>query len=131
MSGGHFNYENDHLAYETYGYEVNVNYGLENLQEDSARAANLNPLEDREISELVYDVFCLLHSFDWYKECDTSYETYKKDVLFFKRKWFGQELEARIDKLTERAIRRIEDVAYQEVGGLKEIIKEAKNESHG
>ena len=69
-----------------------------------------DPLEDREISELVYDVFCLLHSYDWYKEADTSEDTYRKDVKYFKDKWLNKSQDERIDSLRESCRKDYESV---------------------
>lgn len=119
MSGGYFGYSNDAAAREIFDDEVTISYGLENLKDESKQAANDNPLEDHEISELVYDVFCLLHSYDWYKECDTSHETYQKDVAFFKNKWLRGDSSERMDRLTVQAIERIKDAAKKEIEELK------------
>ena len=119
MSGGCFSYLNDNAAREIFGWELEITYGLGSLQRDAKQAAKDNPLEDREISELVYDVFCLLHSYDWYKACDTGYETYQKDVEFFKNKWLKATTSERISRLTEQAIERIKDAAQKEIEELK------------
>ena len=37
MSGGCFNYSNDATAREIFGYEVNINYGLEKLDADAKK----------------------------------------------------------------------------------------------
>lgn len=119
MSGGYFNYSNDNAARDIFGYGPEITYGLEGLQGEAKQVANDNPLEDHEISELVYDVFCLLHSFDWYKESDTDYETYQKDVAFFKKKWLRGDSSERMDRLTIQAIERIKDAAKKEIKELK------------
>ena len=123
MSGGHFNYSNDTAAREIFGYGVIMGYGLEDLQREAKQVANDNPLEDHEISELVYDVFCLLHSFDWYREGDTDYEVYQKDVAFFKNKWLRGDSSKRMDRLTAQAIERIKDAAKKEIEELKNEIR--------
>lgn len=64
MSGGHFDYIDQRAKYEIFGY----------LGDEQQR----NVFEDREISELVWDVFELIHDFDYYKSCDTC-----KDVCFY------------------------------------------------
>lgn len=119
MSGGYFNYSNDDAARSIFGYDAEITYGLESLQREAKQVANDNPLEDHEISELVYDVFCLLHSYDWYKAADTGYETYQKDVAFFKNKWLKVTPSERIDRLTEQAIERIKDAAQKEIEEMK------------
>ena len=88
MSGGHFDYVNDRLCDDIYGWEVTPYYGSRGFNQ-SSKARRLNPLEDLVISELVFDVFCLLHSYDWYASGDTCKETYLKDVAYFKEKWLN------------------------------------------
>ena len=122
MSGGYFNYSNDNTAREIFGYDTTISYGLEKLKDESVQAANDNPLEDHEISELVYDVFCLLHSYDWYRQGDTDYETYQKDVAFFKNKWLRGGSSELMDRLTAQAIERIKDAAEKEIEELKNEI---------
>ncbi len=123
MSGGYFNYSNDTAARDIFGYGPSITYGLKDLQKEAKQVAKDNPLGDHEISELVYDVFCLLHSYDWYMECDTSYETYQEDVVFFKNKWLRVDPSKRMDRLVEQAIERIKDAAQKEI----EEVKKAKN----
>lgn len=50
-------------------------------------ARNLNPMHDRELSELMADVMCLLHGLEWFDSCDIGEETYKECVNKFKAKW--------------------------------------------
>ena len=73
MSGGHWNYMNDTLKNEIFNYPYDERTN--------------NPLEDVEISQLVFEIFDLLHSYDWYMSGDTTEEDYLKDKDKFKRKW--------------------------------------------
>ena len=73
MSGGHFDYIDSRLKTEIFGYEDKPT----------------NVFEDREVSEIVWDVLDLIHAFDWYKSGDTCEETYLKAKAEFKKKWFG------------------------------------------
>lgn len=86
MSGGHFNYVNDSACREVFGWDLECDYGETGFGRSKA-ARRIDPLEDVVISELVFDVFCLLHSYDWYASSDTSEETYRDDVKRFKEKW--------------------------------------------
>lgn len=88
MSGGHWDYRNDYLAEDIFGWHMSPNYGEKGFSQ-SAMARKLNPLEDKLISELVWDVLCLLHSYDWYISADCSEKSYREDVAYFKDKWFG------------------------------------------
>lgn len=89
MSGGHWNYQNGSLAYDIFGFGINTMYGIgsDKQKREARKARQANPLEDKVISELLYDVFCLLHSYDYYVSCDTSEETYRADIDAFKKKW--------------------------------------------
>lgn len=121
MSGGYFNYNNDNAARDIFGSEVEIKCNLSKRQEDAKAVAKDNPLEDREISELAYDLFCLLHSYDWYKSSDTSFGDYKNDVEFFKTKWLYGGRTKRINFLVDRAIERIKNEADAEISALKEM----------
>ena len=65
MSGGCWNYMNDSAASEILGYHIYVGYGLgsDKHEKNYKQVVRDNPLGDPEISALVYDVFCLLHSY--------------------------------------------------------------------
>ena len=65
MSGGRFNYENDSLMSEMFDF----------LEEGDPIP---NVLEDREISELTYDLLTLIHDYDWYASGDTGKQDYLK-----------------------------------------------------
>lgn len=71
MSGGYFQYEDRHLKYQIFPHDKLT-----------------NELEDREISEIVWDVLELLHEFDYYKKGDSDEEDYIKAKNEFKKKWF-------------------------------------------
>lgn len=73
MSGGRFDYIDSRLKYEIFNW--------------SDRYSNV--FEDREISELVWDVLDLIHDYDWYASGDTDEEDYLKAKSKFKKKWFS------------------------------------------
>ena len=109
MSGGHFNYQNDRLCEDIYG--LYPNYGNRGFCQ-SGKARRQNPLEDLVISELVYDVFCLLHSFDWYESGDTCEDTYREDVMRFKDKWLTTQPSARVKEIVDDEIIRLREELY-------------------
>lgn len=80
MSGGHFSYTDSQLKYEIFGFSDAWN----------------NALEDREISELVWDVLELIHEYDWYASGDTCKDTYLAAKDEFKNKWFKTDRNTRI-----------------------------------
>jgi len=77
MSGGHFDYRDQQLTYEIFG--MYPEYDLESrVHKVRAKLARREArLRDLDISELAYDLLCLIHSFDYYVSCDTSEETYR------------------------------------------------------
>ncbi len=103
MSGGYWNYTNDYLANDIFGYNVQTdNYIGDQYEAMRKIAIRENPLGDLEVSALVFDVFCLLHSYDWAKSGDTDYSNYQKNVEEFKKRW--------LKKLREEQVREIIDV---------------------
>lgn len=95
MSGGHFNYKDSTLKYEIFGYDEYSNV-----------------FEDREISELVWDIFELIHDFDWYRSGDTSEDDYLKAKDKFKKKWFSNR-GIRIRQIVDAAIDETKQELYK------------------
>lgn len=93
MSGGAYDYSQRRLGEYLFGYSISVDYGDEGFNE-SKKARKINPMEDRDVSELVWDVLCLIHSKDWYDSGDTGRKDYLDDVTRFKQKWFNRPIEA-------------------------------------
>lgn len=112
MSGGHFNYDNDRACNEIFGWGVSADYGTRGF-EQSKLARRMNPLDDLVISELVFDVFCLLHSYDWYTSGDTCEETYRKDVKRFKKKWLKSLPKSHIKEIVNDETSRLRDELYK------------------
>lgn len=100
MSGGRWNYQDSSLQNEIFGFT------------DSPR----NVFEDREISELVWDVFGLLHDFDWYESGDTCEETWLKAKEKFKRKWFGTSRKYRLKEIIDQTAEEFKEEMYKTIG---------------
>lgn len=103
MSGGRFDYADSRAQSEIFGY-------------DSYDNGPRNVFEDREVSELVWDMFELIHDFDWYKSGDTSEETYLKKKAAFKKKWLGTTRSARIRQTIDAAIEDTRRELYKTYG---------------
>jgi hypothetical protein len=99
MSGGHFEYLDSRLKDEIFGYEDKVK----------------NVFEDREISELVFDVLDLIHEFDWYYSGDTDKETYLKAKTEFKKKWLSSR-GVRIKRTIDTALDEVRAELYETYG---------------
>ena len=99
MSGGHFDYVDGRLKDEIFGWTDKPH----------------NVFEDREISELVWDVLDLIHEFDWYKSGDTCEGTYLKAKAEFKKKWFSNR-GVRIRNIVDDAIADCKAELYKTFG---------------
>ena len=119
MSGGTWNYANDNLAGDIFGWGLDVDYGLnrEEHKISAMRARKADPLEDKELSELVFDVFCLLHSYDWYNSADTGEDTYRSDIKAFKDKWLKRSGLQRIKDEIEKTLAETRINLYRDLLG--------------
>ena len=99
MSGGHFEYLDSRLKDEIFGYE------------DKPK----NVFEDREVSELVFDVLDLIHEFDWYYSGDTDKETYLEAKAEFKKKWLSSR-GVRIKRTIDTALDEVRTELYETYG---------------
>lgn len=96
MSGGHFDYIDSRAKNEIFGYGDKW----------------WNVFEDREISELVWDIFDLIHEFDWYRSGDTSKLEYLNAKTNFKKKWFSNR-GVRIRRTINDAIQDVKQELYE------------------
>lgn len=99
MSGGRFNYLDESAQSEIFGY----------LDDDKIP----NVFEDREISELIYDVFNLIHDYDWYASGDTGKEDYLKAKAEFKKKWLGGNRGLRVRRIVDESIAELKQELYE------------------
>ena len=70
------------------------------------------------MSELVWDVFCVLHSCDWYKSGDTGEDSYREDVERFKEKWLTVIGEDRIKEMVARELETAREELGKAIGGI-------------
>ena len=117
MSGGELAREIDNLGYKIFGWDVDIDYELDGeLHKVSAqKARKKDPLEDKEISELVFDTLCLVHSYDWYMNGDTSEEQYHSDINVFKDKWLKRTGEGRIKDEIEKSLAEARAQLYRDL----------------
>lgn len=95
MSGGRFSYADSTLMNEMF----NVGWG----ESDEKYTDELgDPMGDRELSELVFDVLNLIHDRDWFASGDTEEKDYNKSVRKFRKKWFDTPREDRLKSIVER-----------------------------
>ena len=118
MSGGLWQYDNDTLAQSIYGWDMLPDYGEDGFSQ-STKAWKRNPLEDKLMSELVWDVFCVLHSCDWYKSGDTCEDSYREDVETFKSKWLKGITEDRVREMISRELETARAELEKALGGIR------------
>lgn len=102
MSVGRFNYYNDYLKSEMFGYGGDK---------------QINVMEDAEISELVWDVLELISAFDYYESGDTLREDYIKAKQEFKKKWFGNR-KIRLEKIVDKKIEQLREEVKEMIGDM-------------
>lgn len=106
MSGGNWDYRNDILCGEIFGYCI----------ENTKEARRANPLEDVLISGIVFDVFKLLHAYDWYACGDTGESDYREAVSAFKDKYlktndgYGKDI---VKKIVDEQICQTKEELYK------------------
>lgn len=115
MSGGHWNYQNDVIAQDIFGWHMSPNYGQRGFKQ-AALARKSNPLEDKQLSELAWDLFCILHSYDWYASADTGEECYRADVAYFKKKWLKTSAEEQTRHEIDKALEETRLELYRSLG---------------
>lgn len=115
MSGGHFEYLNQQLAREMFGWNIDICYGEKGFSKVN-KAGAINPLEDREISKLTWDLLCLIYSFDYYISGDTGEETYLEDLKYFKDKWLKPGRKETAKRLIDEECNELRKELYKELG---------------
>lgn len=96
MSGGRFNYTDEHAKSEIFGW--------------SDKPSNV--FEDREISELIWNVFDLIHDFDLYASGDKNEEKWLESKKAFKEKWLKHD-EKRVKMVIDNALDEVKEELYK------------------
>lgn len=100
MSGGRFDYKDFALKDEIFGYGDKCT----------------NVFEDKEISQLVWDILDLIHEFDWYKSGDTDEKDYLKAKIEFKNKWLSNNQDERAKEIIDKTIEEAKQELYKTFG---------------
>ena len=99
MSGGRFDYKDEALKTEIFGWGDKPT----------------NVFEDREISELTWDLLNLIREYDWYISGDTGRDDYLVAKDKFKTKWLGNR-GTRVKSVIDDAIRDLRTELYETFG---------------
>lgn len=81
-----------------------------------AKAGRIDPLEDRELSKLCWDLLCVMHSFDYYKSGDIDEDAYREDVTYFKEKWLKLGRKATAKRLVDEEVAQLRAELYVMLG---------------
>ena len=101
MSGGSHNYIANEINEALFGSCMDNRYKNVCDEKNARIARDLNPMHNRELSELVADVMCLLYGLEWFDSCDIGEETYKECVNKFKAKWMHRTENDRLNSYAE------------------------------
>ena len=101
MSGGSHNYIANTINVDLFEDWISTHYRNVCDAKNARIARNLNPMHDREFSELMADVTCLLYGLEWFDSCDIGEETYKECVNKFKTKWMKRTEKDRLNSYLE------------------------------
>lgn len=122
MSGGRFNYIDRTLTTEIFGVWADYGMGKNKEYKNHVKCVRRdNRFEDKVISELIYDVMCLIHSYDWYASDDTSEETYREDVDFFKNKWLKKLDKKYVQTLIDEELQATKEELYKAFSIEREV----------
>lgn len=107
MSGGRFDYKDQGLRNEIFGWGDTW----------------YNVFEDREISELVWDVLNLVHEFDWYDSGDTGEDTWLEAKATFKGKWLSGKNNSRTKRIIDDTLKEAKEELYKtfNISGVKSV----------
>ena len=101
MSGGSLNFLASTMCDSLFGDKTDRDYEMICNNDNARIARKLNPMHDRELSELMADVICLLYALEWFDSCDIGEEKYKECVNKFKAKWFTRTGKDRLNSYLE------------------------------
>lgn len=104
MSKGFYSDAQCGLAHQLFGWGMCLKPGEFGARQ-AKDAREIDPLHDKQLSELCWDMLCLIESIDEYSCGTINADAYMEDVKRFKAKWLkpkGEELaKAEIDKSIE------------------------------
>lgn len=113
MSGGSHNYIADAINEALFEGRIWSRYTNVCDEKNARIARNLNPMHDRELSEFMTDVICLLYGLEWFDSCDIGEETYKECVNKFKAKWLKRTEKDRLNSYLEDLKSYYEELAEE------------------
>lgn len=86
--------------------------GSESYQEELKHIIRGNALNDFELSTLVYDVLCLLHTYDYVYAGDYDNEELQEQVAAFKKKWLKTPRKTQMKETIDACMECLKDDLY-------------------
>lgn len=105
MSGGKWDFKDEYLKDEIFGYSWN----------DDNKWNGYDALKDRELSEMLFDMLTLLHDYDWFASGDTGESDWIEAKMKFKNKWLGSP-EVRVRRVINQAVEELKGELYNIYG---------------
>lgn len=99
---------------DLFGWDIYVAYGEEGFNQ-AKTARRINPLKDEELSELLWDLLCVMYSQSCANSGDISEDTFEKDREYFKTKWLKRPPKKRIKEEIEKHLAEARDQLYYEL----------------
>lgn len=110
MSRGYWDYRDESLRDEIFGYS---DISREKIL--GAEDKVCNTFEDKEISELIHDVFAIMYARDSELCGDWSHASYLEVITQFKNKWFTNDDE-RTKYFIDKAVSELKEDLYKTYG---------------
>lgn len=107
MSGGLWDYQNNRLRDEIFGYIY---------EQEGEKVKIPNALEDKILSEMVWDMLNMLGDFDYYKCGDTCKDTWLKSKQKFKDKWLGKDNATLYKGIIDKSLEELREDLYDAIG---------------
>lgn len=111
MSRGYWDYRDESLRDEIFGYS---DISREKILDADDKVCDA--FKDREISELIHDVFAIMYARDSDLCGDWSHASYLEVVAQFKKKWLNKSEETRTKYFIDKAVSELKKEFYKTYG---------------
>ena len=122
MSRGHWNYRNEELANDIFGWRGSERKDFKGNAPDV--------FEDQEISNLIWDVFDLLYAADSFFCGDWGSNSYEETLNDFKKCWFKSKRTDRLKQIIDDKLESAKKELYK-VAGVELNAKDGKVPGYG
>lgn len=122
MSRGCWDYIDERLCEDIFGYSSGY-MNSPPIKPIPTKVREENRLGDAFLSEIAYDVFCMLYACDSYKCGDIGEDTYRKQLKVFKDKWVNHRNSKNINRVLSEYVERFKRDIYDYFGDVKEDVR--------